>query len=188
MNVHRSSQLGFALMAGGFLWGAYVVVAHLDHVDWRFYAPAFLVTATGSFVLRAARGSAGSQAEKVAADITTIEYSLDALLETVKRMNAEKSDDNVFSLSRRIDDECMDTINTFVEAREAVIHRFGLSVYAAMMDSFALGERSLNRAWCAAADGYVDEVSDCLGRAESHLAAALAVVRESMATAQPPEN
>ena len=180
MSTHRYSQVGFLLMAGGFLWGAYIVVAHLDHVDWRWYVPAFLLTAVGTFMLRHARGAAGAGAEKVAADIGIIEKSLTKLLATVKAMNAEKSESDVFALSKRIDDECMDPINDFVEAREAMIHRFGLAEYAAMMDSFALGERSLNRAWCASADGYVDEVSDCLDRAEAHLEAALAVVTRNL--------
>jgi hypothetical protein len=180
MSTHRFSQVGFAAMAIGFLWGAYVVVAHLDHVDWRFYAPAFLLCAIGSFMLRHARRSAGAHAEKVESDITTIETSLATLLERVRQMNADAPEGDVYSFSKRIDDECLETINSFVDAREAMIHRFGLAQYAAMMDRFALGERSLNRAWCASADGYIDEVNVCLARAEEHLGAALAVVHANV--------
>ena len=180
MSNHRFSQLGFALMAGGFLWGAYLVVAHLAFVDWRFYAPAFLLTALGSFMLRFSRGKAGAEDEKVAADISIVDQSLAKLLEKVRAMNADKAEADVYGFSKRIDDECMDPINDFVEAREALIHRFGLSEYAAVMDRFALGERSLNRAWCASADGYVDEVDECLARAEAHFEAAQAVVSKNL--------
>jgi len=37
--------------------------------------------------------------------------------------------------------------------------------YANIMSPFAIGERLLNRAWSASADGYVDEVKDCIRRA-----------------------
>lgn len=180
MSTHRFSQLGFALMAGGFLWGAYLIVSRLDYVDWYFYAPAFLLTALGSFMLRFSRGRAGAEADKVAADISIVDTSLKNLLDKVSAMNADVASADVYGFSKRIDDECMDPINDFVEAREALIHRYGLSEYAAVMDRFALGERSLNRAWCASADGYIDEVTDCLARAEAHFEAAHAVVDRNL--------
>ena len=123
----------------------------------------------------------GAAADKVASDMSTIEASLTLLVERVRKMNADKAEADVFSFSKRIDDECMDVINDFVEAREALIHRHGLTRYAAVMDHFALGERALNRCWCASADGYVDEVAICLERAETQLTAALGAVEEAIA-------
>jgi hypothetical protein len=77
----------------------------------------------------------------------------------------------------------MDDINDFVEAREAIIARYGLAKYAEMMDNFALGERALNRAWCASADGYIDELHICLERAEVRLRAARDIVKDCIKAA-----
>ncbi len=97
-------------------------------------------------------------------------------------MNAEREQVGVFGFCQRIDDDCMEPINDFVEAREAIIHQRGLATYAKLMDNFALGERALNRAWCAAADGYIDELYSCLERAQLSMTAALGVVAEQVAS------
>ena len=51
----------------------------------------------------------------------------------------------------------IDDINTFVEARKSIIHRFDMQSYADLMNHFAAAERYLNRSWSASADGYIDE-------------------------------
>ncbi len=53
----------------------------------------------------------------------------------------------------------------FVALRPELVGRFGLGGYARLMDRFAAGERQVNRAWSAAADGIDDEVTVCLERA-----------------------
>jgi hypothetical protein len=63
----------------------------------------------------------------------------------------------------------MTDINSFVEARESMIPRLGMQNYADIMSPFATGERLLNRAWSASADGYVDEVRDCIHGAREEL-------------------
>lgn len=45
----------------------------------------------------------------------------------------------------------------FPEAREIIVARGGLGKYATVMDAFAGGERKINRAWSAAADGDLGE-------------------------------
>jgi hypothetical protein len=44
--------------------------------------------------------------------------------------------------------------------------------YAELMDRFAAGERQINRAWSAAADGYLDEATRCLSNVPAMLAEA----------------
>ncbi len=53
-------------------------------------------------------------------------------------------------------------VPAFVAARSRLIARFGMGGYARLMDRFAAAERQVNRAWSAAADGYVDESTTCL--------------------------
>jgi hypothetical protein len=180
MNPTTGKRVGSAIMAVGFLWGSYVTVQFPHGVVWTTYAVAFTITLIGAVIIRIAQSKSGAAADKVASDMSTIESSLTTLVERVRKMNADKEEADVFSFSKRIDDECMESINDFVEAREALIHRHGLTRYAKVMDHFALGERALNRCWCASADGYVDEVALCLQRAEDQLAAALGAVKEAV--------
>ncbi|MAY75028.1 MAG: hypothetical protein CMJ31_10000 [Phycisphaerae bacterium] len=63
----------------------------------------------------------------------------------------------------------------FAEAREALIGRYGLAKFAGIMDRFAEGERAVNRAWSAAADGRIGPVEtgpDMLAEALDSLAIA----------------
>lgn len=180
MDPTKGKQIGSVIMAVGFLWGSYVTVQHPHGIVWTTYGVAFAITVVGAVIIRIAQSKSGAAEEKVASDMSTIETSLGSLVERVRKMNDDKETADVFSFSQRIDDECMDCINDFVEAREALIHRHGLARYAMVMDHFALGERALNRCWCASADGYVDEVARCLERAETQLGAALGAVEEAV--------
>ncbi|MFI4915150.1 MAG: hypothetical protein ACIAS6_01410 [Phycisphaerales bacterium JB060] len=58
-------------------------------------------------------------------------------------------------------------VPAFVDARERIVSRHGLSGYAAIMDRFAAMERQINRAWSAAADGVDEEAIDCIERASA---------------------
>ena len=72
-------------------------------------------------------------------------------------------------MHHRIDAELMEDIDTFVEARESMIPKLGMQRYADIMSPFANAERLLNRAWSASADGYVDEVRNCIAGARVEL-------------------
>ena len=60
----------------------------------------------------------------------------------------------------------------FIALRTVLIGRSGLGGYARLMDRFAAGERQINRAWSAAADGFDDEITACLESAARLLAEA----------------
>jgi len=60
----------------------------------------------------------------------------------------------------------------FVNSRESMIPVYGLQEYADVMNDFAGGERYVNRAWSASADGYVDETWHCVEVARGRLARA----------------
>lgn len=53
----------------------------------------------------------------------------------------------------------------FFELRSTLIGTYGLAGFAGVMDRFSALERSLNRAWSAAADGHLEESTACLSRA-----------------------
>lgn len=62
----------------------------------------------------------------------------------------------------------------FVALRPWLTVRIGLAGYARLMDRFAAGERQINRAWSAAADGFEAELAACLDCAAELLAEAAA--------------
>lgn len=178
-------RLGYLCLSVGFLSGSYVTVAQKAAVAWDHYAVAFAITFVGVVLARLGNRVTAEQAEKLGEDVSVIERTLDSLVETVSDLNTQRDESDVFELCHRIDKRCMDDINDFAEAREAFIHRFGLAKYAELMDNFALGERALNRAWCASADGYIDELHICLNRAETRLRAARNVVKDCLKAASP---
>ena len=69
-----------------------------------------------------------------------------------------------------IDDHLAETFGDFAEARNSLVQKFGLQPYAEIMTQFASAERFVNRSWSAAADGYMNEVRECIERAAAHLA------------------
>ena len=52
-----------------------------------------------------------------------------------------------------------------VEGRDALVGKLGMARYAELMDAFSRLERTLNRAWSAAADGVLDEALRCIDEA-----------------------
>ena len=56
-------------------------------------------------------------------------------------------------------------VAAIVDQRNVILGRMGMGGMASFMDRFAMAERAMNRAWSAAADGYVEEAEECLARA-----------------------
>jgi hypothetical protein len=72
-------------------------------------------------------------------------------------------------ITARIDEQLADDFREFADGRNLITTEYGLNVFADVMTQFASGERSVNRAWSAAADGYVDESETCLKRGKDLL-------------------
>ena len=68
-------------------------------------------------------------------------------------------------IRERVDHMTTHHIVPFIDARPVLVSRLKLAGYAQLMDRFAAGERQLNRAWSAAADGYEEEAVACLENA-----------------------
>ncbi len=170
---------GGLLLMLGFFGAAFVTVRHADAeqlewqtIEWAWYAIAFVVGLVGVVVLRVTAKSTGTQAHKLDADLEAMKTSLGRLVDKLSAMTAGRDDISVYDVHGRIDDELMIDLNAFVEARETLIHLYGLQPYADLMNRFALSERNINRAWSASADGYIDEVWICMERALQEMSAA----------------
>ncbi|MEM6673154.1 MAG: hypothetical protein AAF726_09930 [Planctomycetota bacterium] len=162
--------IGSLLLTAGFLAGAYASVAQVDSVNWLHYGLCAALMVAGMLALRAARAADLEQAgEKHDADIAVLQSSLDSLISKVRTFESAQTDEDQLAVHLRIDDELMEDIETFVDARESMIPKLGMQRYADIMSPFANGERLLNRAWSASADGYVDEVRSCIASARAQL-------------------
>jgi hypothetical protein len=168
---------GWILFAGGLLPAAFHAVARIDGVEWEGYGIALAAVLIGALVLRlTARRPAGL----LILDVQIIRSSLTMLAAKLKNLDAKKrADIGVFGIHRFIDEHLVGDVDRFLAARETLIWRHGLDTYSRVMDVFAAGERALNRAWSASADGYVDEVEACLDRARDDFARALGLVEEA---------
>lgn len=160
-------NLGHVLLWAGFLTAALVSTRQTDEIDWSAYAGTFAIGAAGVVILRAtARRSAQEQAA-ASSGVAALASNLNRICNWLSEQNSKRDAIDVYEVHRRIEEQLAADLRAFANGREAIIDARGLEVYAAVMSQFATGERTINRAWSASADGYVDEVWICLERAEA---------------------
>lgn len=171
--------IGQILLWSGFLGGSYAAVCRLEQSDgawqtipWAAYAVCAFVGSVGVVLLRQDRSM---QKIRSAAATASLESVRDHLVQASARVTALAGQIDQLSCEEvlpMIDEECAPLLTEFADGRAVILHRFGTAAYAEVMTEFASGERYLNRAWSAAADGYVDEVELSLNAARDFLAAA----------------
>ncbi len=172
--------IGQILLWTGFLGGAFCAVLRTGLpegsasesdwaiIPWAWYVVSVGVGAAGVVLLRLANSGDNQSEEATEVEYATIQSNLFRVSTVVERL-CEMPLGNPGAVVSAIDNECVAPLADFANARQALVKRFGMNVYAEVMTEFASAERFLNRAWSAAADGYVDEVSSCLHRAKTHL-------------------
>lgn len=181
--MNHSRTIGALLLTAGFLFGSYQVVAHVTRVDWVPYGLAAGLMIAGMVLVRIGRRATADDHARHAADLDVLAASLDRLAANVAEFARTEVDLDLVRIHARIDAELMADLDSFVSARESMIPRFGMQRYADVMSPFATGERLINRAWSASADGYVDEVRACLTDAAGEFARARAQLAEARAAA-----
>ncbi len=166
--------LGHTLLWAGFLAAAFSSVYRLEQsgerwatIPWIWYGVSMAVGILGIVLLRKAQDHDHADEAKTDAEFSVVKESLALLTSAVDGLC--KLESNPSEVLHRIDNQCAEPFANFVEARQALVKRFGLTVYADVMTEFAAAERYVNRSWSAAADGYVDEIVASLGRAKQHL-------------------
>jgi len=166
-------KLGFLLVTVGFLGGALASVLDETTVRWGWFVPAVSAGFMGVVLIRTGRRREVRAAETLTANVRTIQDSLGRIAQNMTRLHAEKQSLDAYEVRHRLEELFADDLSMFVAARESMAHSYGLAVYADVMSPFAAGERYLNRAWCASADGYVDEIHQCLDKAKEQFASCL---------------
>ena len=172
--------IGQILMWSGFLGGAFCAVLRTgppegaasgygwSTIPWLWYLISVGVGVAGVILLRLAAAKDKQDDGMTEFEYSTVQRSLEDVSAVVARLCSQAVSDPR-TIVTAIDDECVEPLADFANARQALVKRFGMTIYADVMTEFASAERFLNRALSAAADGYVDEVEDCLDRANSHL-------------------
>jgi len=151
--------------------------AHESTVKWLWYLPALALGVIGIVIIRTDLARHTRTEHHVVANIETIETSLAKIVTNIQKLNAEKDSINTYDMRHRIDELFVDDLEMFVDARESIGHRYGLTAYGDVMSSFAAGERYLNRVWSASADGYIDEVNAYIEKAQEQFVDSLDKIR-----------
>ena len=171
--IPMGKALGYLLIVAGFLGGALAAVLETREVPWVGFIVAIIVGVVGVFIVQFATRRSAREEDKLTANIQNIRQSLGRVVENITALDREKDSINPYDLRHRIDELFPEDLATFVEAREAISHLYGLQSYADVMSIFASGERYLNRVWSASADGYIKECHTYLQKAREQFAAAL---------------
>ena len=162
-------HLGYLLLIGGFLAAAFATSLDVQAVSWPAFVIAAAAAGGGVFMLkRAERGHARS-ADVLETNLGELRESIDNVVQTTAALRDDAALRGA-GLRQAIDDRLRNDLRRFVDARESMVHLYGLQVYADIMSSFAAGERYINRVWSASADGYEHEAASYLERAAAQFA------------------
>lgn len=166
-------KIGYLLIAVGFLAGALIAVLDKELVNWMHFVPALVVGIAGAIMVALYERRHSSSEEKLTGHLADIETSLSGIVKNISSLCDERQSLDVYKIRNRIDELFTEDIISFVNAREAIAHVYGLQEYADVMSYFASAERAINRAWSASTDGYDDEVSVSLQKANDYFAVVL---------------
>lgn len=130
---------------------------------WLFLAGTAGLVA-GSFMARQARADKSGAAQGQSTSIEEARRSLAGILAALAEIRAALpgADSATALVLERVGAAQRDLVPVFLNQRPAVAAALGQARTAQVMERFAMGERSMNRAWSAAADGFTDELDETL--------------------------
>jgi hypothetical protein len=160
-------KAGFLLLICGFLVAAYATALDIVDTNWTWFLPAAIGAGLGVLMIKRAVHGEAKSAGVLTANRTELAESLQNIVMNLGKINESGESLGVYALRHEIDQRLRDDLRRFADARESLIHLFGLQLYADLMSNFATGERYINRVWSASADGYDAEARDYLARAEA---------------------
>ena len=162
-------NIGFILLAAGFLVGAYATSLDVENVNWLLFSAAAIAAIVGLAISKS-QASAHARSDKVLeVNRSELRESLQNIVRDLGEIVGDGSTSGA-DLRDRIYLKLRDDLRRFAEARGSMVHLFGLQTYADIMSSFAAGERYINRVWSASADGYDSEAATYLEKAANQFA------------------
>ena len=162
-------NIAYLLLAGGFLVGAYATALDAQTVDWALFGVAALAAIAGVIIAKRANRAHATSGTVLETNRKELNESIGNIVRDLGEMNAgtaARGDE----LRDWIDDKLRPDLRRFVDARQSMVHLFGLQTYADIMSEFAAGERYINRVWTSSADGYDAEAETYLGKAAEQFA------------------
>ena len=157
-------NFGYFLVAAGFLGGAFATSLDVQNVDWILFTGTASAAFIGLLIYK-------RQLSTLARSEEVLEVNRVELRESIANVVKDLSDIVEGELTQgavlrdRIDLKVREDLRRFADARESMVHLFGLQTYADIMSHFAAGERYINRVWSASADGYDGEANTYLQKA-----------------------
>jgi hypothetical protein len=164
--------LALVLVIASFLVGAFLSSLDPQSINWTIMVPTLGVGLVGLWLHRKAAHGEIHAGQRLSDNIQVLTDSLDSICRNLESVCARGEELPVYEARFEIDRLFREDLSAFAEARESMIHVFGMQNYADVMSNFAAGERYINRVWSASTDGYIDEVRLYLGRAREQFAEA----------------
>lgn len=166
--------VGYVFLIAGFLVAAYSTALDTQLTNWTYFIPAAIGAIAGVMIIkRLDRGESRSE-HVLTANRAELRDSLSNIIRDLEQINSESQELSAIELRNAIDDKLRNDLRRFADARESLVHLYGLQVYADIMSDFAAGERYVNRVWSAAADDYDAEAWTYVGKALSQFREATA--------------
>ena len=169
------------LVISSFLAGSFITVLDPREVNWSWMVPVLLIGTVGLWLARKAHHEEARAGNKLADNMDMLAKSLNNIYSRLVLICEHKEELPTYEARFEIDRLFRDELNNFADARESMIHVFGMQNYADVMSNFAAGERYINRIWSASTDGYVDEVNLYLDKALNQFDEALKHFNELLA-------
>lgn len=163
---------GFILLAGGFLVAAYSTALDTVATNWLLFIPAAVAGIFGVILIKRQSGGAAKSEQVLSENRAELNESLGNIVSNLERISEAGESISTTQLRTEIDDQLRVDLRRFADARESLVHLFGLQTYANIMSDFAAGERYVNRVWSASADGYDGEARRYIDRAAVQFRAA----------------
>ena len=157
-------KIAFALLIVGFLFGTYVAALDEKLVDWTLFAFGAVAAIIGVILAKRADAEAARSGAVLENNRNALNESLTGIVNALESRAADATVATTDVLEW-IDSTLRNDLRRFAEARESMVHLYGLQAYADIMSEFAAGERYINRVWSSAADGYYGEAERYLNRA-----------------------
>ena len=162
-------NIGFFLLAGGFLAGAYATALDVEQVNWSLFALAAIGALVGLSLIKRAAAAHAQSDEVLEMNRGELRDSIANVIRDLGEIVEDRAARGS-ALRDAIDLRLRNDLRRFAAARESMVHLFGMQTYADIMSSFAAGERYINRVWSASADGYDEEAENYLAKAAEQFA------------------
>ena len=174
--------IAFFMLAGGFIAGAYATALDTQDVNWTLFVIAAAIASAGVIIAKRTDRAKATSGEVLENNRNELRESIANIVRDLGELR-EATDLHGEPLREWIDDRLRPDLRRFAEARESMVHLFGLQTYADIMSEFAAGERYINRVWSSSADGYDEESRRYIDKAAEQFSDAQAELAKVMGNA-----